>query len=148
MTWQGNRGEAVPVRKEWGGELPGGEEDARGVRAQFTRAALSRAPTTEGHRGQEVYTFREEITLKAAEAIEMALDEGAACMADRTYHMHPNTGETWHYAFPGEDCMESIAPLRECERQGNEILAPAKVPKEWVRETGGVEQRTWAVGAI
>ena len=44
--------------------------------------------------------------------------------------------------------MESIAPLPECERQGNEISALAKVAEEWVREKGGVEQGTWAVGAI
>ena len=149
MTWQSDWGEGVPVRKEWGGELPGGEKDASGVRAQFTRAALSPAPTTQGHRGQEVvYTFREEMTLKAAEAIKMALDEGTACMANRTYHVHPHTGATWHYAFPGEDGMESIAPLPECERQGNEISALAKVAEDWVGETGGVEQGTWAVGVI
>ena len=29
MTWQADKG------KEWGGELPGGEQDASGVRAQF-----------------------------------------------------------------------------------------------------------------
>ena len=47
------------------------------MRAQFTRAALTLAPTTEGHRGQGlVYTFGEEMTLKAAEAIKMVLDEG------------------------------------------------------------------------
>ena len=149
MTWQADRGEGVPVRKEWGGELPGGGKDASGVRAHFTRAALTPAPTTQRHRGQEVvYTFREEMTLKAAKAIKMALDEGAACMANRTYHVQPQTGDTWHYAFPGEDGMESIAPLSECERQGNEISALAKVAEEWVRETGGVEQGTWAVGAI
>ena len=78
----------------------------------------------------------------------MALDEGAACMANRTYHVHPHTGDTWHYAFPGEDGMESIASLPECERQGTEISALARVAEEWVRETGGVEQGTWAVGAI
>ena len=54
MTWQADRGEGVPVRKEWGGELPVGEQDASWVRAQFTRAALSPAPTTQGHRGQEL----------------------------------------------------------------------------------------------
>ena len=31
MTWQADRGEGIPVRKEWGGELPGGEKDASGV---------------------------------------------------------------------------------------------------------------------
>ena len=119
------------------------------MRALLTRAALSPAPNTQGHRGQEVvYTFREEMTLKATEAIKMALDEGAACMAHRTYHVHPNTGDTWHYVFPGEDCMESVAPLPECERQGNEISAVAEVAEEWVRETEGVEQGTWAVGVI
>ena len=149
MTWQADRGQGVPVRKEWGGELPGGEDDASGVGAHFTRAALTPAPTTQGPRGQEVvYTFREEMTLEAGEAIKMVLDEGAACMANRTYHVHPHTGDTWHYAFPGDDCMESIAPLPECERQGNEMSALAKVAEELVRETGAVEQRTWAVGAI
>ena len=33
MTWRADKGEAVPVRKEWGGELPGGGHDASGVRA-------------------------------------------------------------------------------------------------------------------
>ena len=66
------------------------------MRAQFTRAALTPAPTTQGHRGQGlVYTFGEEMTLKAAEAIKMVLDKGAACMANRTYHVHPHTGDTW-----------------------------------------------------
>ena len=149
MTWQADRGEEVPVRKEWGGELPEGEKEASGVRAHFIRAALTPAPTTQGHRAQEVvYTFREEMTQKAAEAIKIALDEGAACMANRTYHVHPHTGDTWHYAFLGEDGMESIAPLPECERQGNEISALAKVAEEWVQETGGVEQGMLAVGAI
>ena len=44
--------------------------------------------------------------------------------------------------------MESIAPLPECERQGAEISALAKVAEGWVRETGRVEQEKWAVGAI
>ena len=115
MTWQADRGDGVPVRKEWGGELPGGEKDTSGLRAQFKRATLTPAPTTQGDRGQEVvYTFREEMRLKAAEAIRMALDEGAACMANCTYHVHPHTGDTWHYTFPGGDGMESIAPLPEC----------------------------------
>ena len=56
MTWQGHRGEGVPVRKEWGGELPGGEKDTSGVRAHFTRPTLTPALTTQGHRGQ-VYTW-------------------------------------------------------------------------------------------
>ena len=77
MTWQADKGEGVLVRKEWGGELSEGGQDASGVRAQFTRAALTPAPTTQGHSGQElVYTFSEEMTLKAAEAIKMVLDEG------------------------------------------------------------------------
>ena len=102
--------------------------------AQFTRAALTPAPTTQGHRGQElVYTFREEMTLKAAEAIKMVLDEGTAFMANRTYHVHPHTVDTWHYAFAGEDGMESIAPLPECERQVAEISALARVAEEWLR---------------
>ena len=142
---QGERGS----RQEGVGRGAGREHDASGVGAQFTRAALSPAPTTQGHRGQEVvYTFRDEMTLKAAEAIKMALDEWAACMANRTYHVQPHTADTWHYAVPGEDGMESIAPMPECESQGNKISALAKVAEEQVRETGGVEQGTWAVGAF
>ena len=96
MTWQADGGEGVLVRNGLGGELPGGEKDANGVRAHSTRAALTPAPTTQGHRGQEVvYTFREEMTLKAAEAIKMALDEGAACMANRMYHVHPRGKTAW-----------------------------------------------------
>ena len=119
------------------------------MRAQFTRAALTPAPTTQGHRWQGlVYTYGEEMTLKAAEAIKMVLDEGTACMANRTYHVHPHTGDTWQYAFPGDDGMESIAPLPECARQGAEISALARVAEEWVRETGGVQHENWALGAI
>ena len=77
MTWQADRGEGVPVRKKWGGELRGGEKDASGVRAHFSRAALTPGPITQVDRGQEVvYTFWEEMTLKAAKAIKIALDEG------------------------------------------------------------------------
>ena len=98
------------------------------MRAQFTRAAMTPAPTTQGHRRQAlVYTFSEEMTLKAAEAIKMVLDRGAAWRANRTYHVHPHTGDTWHYAFPGDNGMESIASLPECERQGAEISALARV---------------------
>ena len=149
MMWQADKGEGFPVRKEWEGELPGRGQDASGVRTQFTRAALSPAPRTQGHRGKEmVYTFSEEETLQATEAIQMVLDEGAACMANRTYHVHPHTGDTRHYAFPGDDGMESIASLPECERQGTEISALARVAEEWVREKGGQEHGKWAVGAI
>ena len=149
MMWRADQGEGVPVRNDWGGKLPGGGHNASGVRAQFTRAALTPAPTTQGHRGQElVYTFGEEMTLKAAEAIKIVLDEGTACIANRTYHLHPHTVGMWQYAFPGEDGMESIAPLPECERQGAEISALARVAEEWVRETGGVEHEKRAVGAI
>ena len=95
-----------------------------------------------------MYTFSEEMTLKAAEALKMELDEGTACMANRTYHVHPHTGDTWHYAFPGKNGMESIVSQPECERQGAEISALARVAEEWVRETGGVEHEKWAVGAI
>ena len=60
MTWRADQGEGVPVRNDWGGELPGGGHEASGVRAQFTRAALTPAPTTQGHWGQGlVYTFGE-----------------------------------------------------------------------------------------
>ena len=149
MTWQADEGEGVLVRREWGGELPAGEQDASGVRAQFTRAALSPAPTTQGHRGQElVYTFSEEMTLKVAEAIKMVLDKRAACMANCTYHVHPHTGDMWDYAFPGKDGMKSIASQPEYERQGPEISALARVAEERVRGTGGVEHGKWAVGAI
>ena len=104
-------------------------------------AHTSQAPTTQVHRGQEmVYAFRDEMTLRAAEAIKMALDEEAARMANRTYHVHLHTGDTWHYAFRGEDGMESIAPLLECETQANEVSALAKVAEEWVRETGRAER--------
>ena len=92
--------------------------------------------------------FSEEMTLKAAEAIKMVLDEGAACMANSTYHVHPHTGDRWHYAFLGDDGMASIASLPECQRQGAEISALARVAEEWPRETGGVEHEKWAVGAI
>ena len=110
---------------------------------------MAPAPTTQGHRGQKVvYTFREEMTLKAVEAIIMALDGQAASTAKRTYHVHPHTGDMWHYAFPGEDGMERRAPLPKCARQGNEVSAVAKVVEEWVRETGGAEQGTWTVGDI
>ena len=33
MTWRADQGEGVPVRNEWGGELPGGGHEASGVRA-------------------------------------------------------------------------------------------------------------------
>ena len=65
------------------------------MRAHVTRAALYPAPRTQGHRGQElVHTFREEMTVKAAQAIKMAQAEEAECMANRTYHVHPHTGDT------------------------------------------------------
>ena len=135
MTWQPDRGEGVPVRKECRGDFSGGERGPSGVGAQSTRAALSPVPTTQGHRGQKlVYTFREEMTLKAAEAVKMAVDEGAACMADGTYHVHPNTGDTWHYTFPGEDSMENIAALPEFGRQDNEMSALARVAEGWVQK--------------
>ena len=69
-------------------------------------------------------------------------------MANRTYHVDPHTGDTWQYAFTGDDGVESRAPLPECERQGAEISALARVAEELVRETGGVEHQKWTVGAI
>ena len=115
-------GMAYDVASGQGVGNPGQERVGRGAArrrtrcewsgAQFTRAPLTPAPTTQEHRGQElVYTFSEEMTLKAAEAVKMVLNEGAECMANRTYHVHPHTGDTWHYAFPGEDGMESIVSL-------------------------------------
>ena len=47
--------------------------------------------------------------------------------------------------------MESISPLSECERQGNDVSALAKVAEERVREAGGAEQGAgtkWTGGAI
>ena len=102
MTWRADKGEGVLVRNELGGELPGRGHDASGVRAQFTRAALTPAPTTQGHRGQElVYTFREAMTLKAAEAIKMVLDKTTACMANRTYQCAPAHGGDVAIRVPG-----------------------------------------------
>ena len=69
-------------------------------------------------------------------------------MANCTSHVHPHTANRWHYAFPVEAGMESIAPLPECERQGNELSALPRVAEECMRETGGSEQGTWTVGAI
>ena len=40
MTWQADQGEGVPVRKEWGGELPGGGKNQRMVRTHFTGAPV------------------------------------------------------------------------------------------------------------
>ena len=124
MTWLADHGEGVSVRKEWGGELPGGGTSTGTVRAHFTRATFVAAPTPQGHRGQVVvYTFQEEMKLQAAQAIQMTPDEGAARMANRTLHVHPHTGDTPHYAFPGEDSMEVTSPLPECVRQGNDVSA-------------------------
>ena len=95
-----------------------------------------------------MYTFREGMTLKAAEAIKMVLDEATACMTNGTYHVHPHTGDTWHYTFPGEDGMESITSLPECGRKGAEISALARVAEECVHETGREEHGNWVVGAI
>ena len=100
-----------------------------------------------------VDTFRQEMTLKAAEAIKMALDEGAVCRAKRAYHVHPDTADTWHYAFLGEGGMEGIALLPKCAQQGNDVSAIAKVAVEWIHEAGkigewGEETGTWTVAAI
>ena len=54
LTWRADQGEGVPVGKKSEGELPGGGKDSSRVRAHFTGAALAPAPTTQGHRGQEV----------------------------------------------------------------------------------------------
>ena len=36
----------------------------------------------------------------------------------------PPHGGRWNYTFPGEDGMDSIAPLPECERQDNKMPSP------------------------
>ena len=103
MTWRADKGEGVPVRKEWGGELPGGGRDASGVCTRFRRAALAPERTTQGHRGQEVvYAFQKEMTLKAAEAIRMALDEGAARMAQPHIPCAPAARGHVALCIPGE----------------------------------------------
>ena len=118
------------------------------MRAHFMRAALTPAPTTQGHREQEVvYTFREEMTLKAAEAIKMALDEGAACMANRTYHVQPHTGDTWHYAFPGEDVTESRAPAGVSEA-GQRDIGPRQASRGMRVGDGKSRAGDMGVGAI
>ena len=35
--------------------------------------------------------------LRAAEGRKLALDDGAARVAKRTYHVGPNAGDTWHH---------------------------------------------------
>ena len=75
MMLRADQGEGVLVRKELGGELPGGGKGTGPLRAHFTGAILAPAPTTQGHRWQEVvYTFRQEMNLRATEAFKMALD--------------------------------------------------------------------------
>ena len=51
MTWQADQGEGLPVRKEWGGELPRRGTNQGTVRAYLSGAKLAQAPTTQGHRG-------------------------------------------------------------------------------------------------
>ena len=79
------------------------------------------------------------MTLKAAEAIKIALDEVAARMARPTCRKHPHTGDTWHYTFPGADGMESISPLPECGRQGSDVSALAKVVEQWAGDRSEVD---------
>ena len=54
MTWRADQGEGVQVRKEFGGELPGGVKDTTMVRAHVPGATLAPAPNRQGHRGLEV----------------------------------------------------------------------------------------------
>ena len=83
MTWQADQGEGVPVRKTW--ERPEGGIREETVQAHFTGAKLAPAPTTQGHRSQQVvYTSQGEMRLRAVKAIKMRLDEGAVRMANRT----------------------------------------------------------------
>ena len=108
------------------GEIRGGGTNQGAVQAHAKGAEL-------GQRRQEVvYTFKEDMTLKAEEAIKMVLVEGPAGMAHGTYHVHLHTGDTWHFAFPGDDGMEGIPPLPDCVLQGNGISALANVVGEWV----------------
>ena len=91
--------------------------------------------------------------LKASETIKMTLDDGAAHMANHTYHVHPHTGERMHCAFPGDDSMEGISLLPECVLQDNDISALAKVAGEWEQEAGRTRTREesgggWKVAAI
>ena len=93
MTLLADQAEGVPVRKDWGVELPAGRKNHGTVRTPSTAAAFARAPTMQGCREQEVvYTFHEEMTLKAADAIKMTLNEDEARMGNHTYHVHPHTG--------------------------------------------------------
>ena len=102
MTWRADQGEGVPVRKGWGGELPGGGLEASSVRTQFIGAALTPAPMTQGHRGQGlVYKFGEEKTLKAAEAIKMVLDGGTTCINQPHVPCAPTHGEHVAIRIPG-----------------------------------------------
>ena len=83
----------------------------------------------------------------------MTLEEGAARTANRTYRLHPHTGDTWHDVLPGEEGTEDILALPECVRHGDNRSALAKVAEEWVRQAGGVGVggRTgteWRVGVI
>ena len=111
MTWLADQCEGVSGRKEWGAELPGSGKNTSTLRAHFLGATLAPEGTTKERRGQEaVYTFGEEMTLKAAEAFKMAPDEGAARMANCTYHVHTHTGDTWHYAFPRKTAWRVYRP--------------------------------------
>ena len=93
-----------------------------------------------------VYTFGKDMTLKAAGAIKMAVDEGR--------HAWPTARTmctlTWgtRVITRSQGKTARLVPLPECERQGNVISALVKVAEEWLRGTEGVEQGTWAVGAI
>ena len=64
-------------------------------------------------------------------------------MANRTYHVHPHTGDKWHYAFPGDNGMEGISPLLGCILQGNDTSALAKVPGKLVQ---GADMGIWGYG--
>ena len=118
------------MRKEWRGELPGGRKNQGTIRTHFTGAKLAPAPTTQGHRGQEVvYTFRAEMKLKAAETIKMTLGEGAARIANCTYHVHPHRENAWRVYRPSLSVRCTATTYRPsprwqrscCNRRGGRV---------------------------
>ena len=104
MTFLADQGEAVPVRKEWGVQLPGGGTITGMVRAYFGGATLAPAPTMQGHRGQDVvYKFWEEMTPKAAKTIKMTLEahvSGCTCTQGTSGIMRSRGTTAWRLYHP------------------------------------------------